>query len=164
MLKLSEIMDLLEVSETDAINAILNLVSPPPPLQLNKTGIDKLPLEMQHQRLRIYGGKLIDADFRCNKCSSQMRLSFNHKNGDATDHHVDNLEVICFSCNRAASKKGTRDINQHFKLATSAIELWKSSNNFPFLEEIRKKANVEQIGGATYLLKYIEKRLLDKKI
>ena len=55
MLKLSEIMDLLEVSETDAINAILNLVSPPPPLQLNKTGIDKLPLEMQHQRLRIYG-------------------------------------------------------------------------------------------------------------
>ena len=93
-----------------------------------------------------------------------MRLSFNHKNADATDHHVDNLEVICFSCNRTASKKGTRDINQHFKLATSAIELWKSSNNFPSLEEIRKKANVEQIGGATYLLKYIEKRLLDKKI
>ena len=164
MLKLSEIMDLLEVSETDAINAILNLVSPPPPPATKQNWNRQTTFGNAAPETKDLWGKLIDADFRCNKCSSQMRLSFNHKNGDATDHHVDNLEVICFSCNRAASKKGTRDINQHFKLATSAIELWKSSNNFPSLEEIRKKANVEQIGGATYLLKYIEKRLLDKKI
>lgn len=88
-----------------------------------------------------------------------MRLSFNHINGNAKDHSIPNLEVVCFSCNRKVSKKGTGDMNHHFKLAMAAIELWKVDYVFPSLEDIRKKAGVKQVGGATYLLKFIKQRL-----
>ncbi len=83
-------------------------------------------------------------------------------NGDATDHRKENLEVICFSCNRAVSKKGTKDNKQHYKIATAAIDLWKEKNDFPSLKEIQERAGVVQIGGATYLIKYLEKRLSKK--
>jgi hypothetical protein len=52
--------------------------------------------------------------------------------------------------------------NQHFKLAVASIDLWKERKQFPLLEEIRIKAGVQQIGGATYLIKYIKKRLEQK--
>lgn len=91
-----------------------------------------------------------------------MRLSFNHINSNSTDHRLENLEVICFACNRSASEKGTKDVDHHYKLAMSAIGLWKSKKIYPGLNEIRDKAGVDQVGGATYLLKFIEKRLTDK--
>ena len=162
MVDLAELMNLLDVKEIDAVKAILNLVSPPPP-----------PATRQNwSRLSTFGNsapttkdlwkKLEESDFRCHRCGSQMRLSFNHINGNAKDHSLENLEVICFACNRAVSQKGTRDVDQHYKLAMAAISLWKDKNTFPSLNEIRDKAGVEQIGGATYLLKYIEKRLKEK--
>jgi len=83
-----------------------------------------------------------------------MRLSFNHINSNPKDHRLENLEVICFACNRLVSQKGTKDNNHHYKSAISAIELWKKGNKYPSLREIRENAGVEQIGGATYLLKF----------
>jgi len=162
MLKLSEVMYLLEVSETDAIKAILNLVSPPPPPATRQNWNRQTTFGNSAPETKDLWEKLVKSNFKCSKCDSQMRLSFNHINSDATDHRIENLEVICFACNRAASTKGTRDMDQHLKLATSAINLWKKNNKFPDLESIRKEAGVEQIGGATYLIKYIEKRLEDK--
>lgn len=143
--KLLEVMELLEVTEMDAIRSILNLVSPPPP-----------PATRQNwTRLSTFGNsapttqdlwkKLEESNFKCHKCGSQMRLSFNHIDGNAHNHGLENLEVICFSCNRAVSKKGTQDINHHYKLALSAIKLWKESSKFPSFEEIRKEARVTQI-------------------
>ncbi len=163
MVKLQELMELLEVTETDAINAILNLVSPPPP-----------PATRQNwTRLSTFGNsapstqdlwkKLEDSDFRCHRCQGQMRLSFNHINGNPKDHRLENLEVICFSCNRAVSTKGTRDNNHHYKLAIAAIHLWKQKGEFPTMAVIKNQAGVEQVGGATYLLKYLENRLSKKK-
>jgi hypothetical protein len=91
-----------------------------------------------------------------------MRLSFNHINGNPKDHNLDNLEVICFACNRSVSKKGTKDSDQHYKLAIAAIELWKELEKFPSFEKVREKAGVDQVGGATYLLKFIQRRLDQK--
>jgi hypothetical protein len=160
VIELKELMNLLDVSETDAIKAILNLVSPPPATRQNWTRLSTFG----HCAPTIHDlwKKLEDADFRCHRCGSQMRLSFNHIDGNATNHELENLEVICFECNRAVSKKGTRDNNQHYKLAMAAISLWKSKGKFASLNEIRDMAEVEQIGGAFYLLKYIERRLSEK--
>ena len=162
MITLSELMKLLDVNKEDAIKAVVTLVSPPPP-----------PATRQNwTRLSTFGNsapttqelwkKLEDVDFRCHRCGSQMRLSFNHMNGDPKDHRISNLEVVCFSCNRAVSTKATVDSDQHFKLVVAAIDLWKEKKQFPSLEEIRIKAGVQQIGGATYLMKYIKKRLEEK--
>jgi hypothetical protein len=163
MHKLSLIMNLLRVKEEDVIKALLNLVSPPPP-----------PATRQNwSRLSTFGNnapstkdlwrKLVDSDFKCHKCGSQMRLSFNHIDGNAKNHDLQNLEVICFACNRRVSKKGTLDENQHYKLAMATFDLWNETKCLPTLEQIRIKAGVKQIGGATYLLKYILARLENQK-
>lgn len=162
MLKLQEIMELLKVSETDAIKAILNLVSPPPPPATRQNWSRQSTFGYSAPSTQDLWMKLVESDFRCHKCQSQMRLSFNHINSDATDHRLENLEVICFDCNRAASEKGTKDTNHHYKLAMAAIELWKESGIYPSLNQIRDKAGVEQVGGATYLLKFIESRIGNK--
>jgi len=163
MNKLKELMELLEVSEEEAIKAILNLISPPPPPATRQNWTRLSTFGNSAPTTKDLWDKLVESDFRCRKCKSQMRVSFNHINGNAKDHSLDNLEVVCFACNREVSNKGTKDKDQHFKLATSALELWKRNKTFPKLEEIRIDANVEQIGGATYLLKFIKKRLESKQ-
>jgi len=163
MANLIEIMELLDVSEEDAIKAILNLVSPPPPPATRQNWTRLSTFGHDAPTTKDLWRKLEEADFRCQKCGSQMRLSFNHINSNPKDHRLENLEVICFACNRLVSQKGTKDNNHHYKLAVSAIELWKKDNNFPSLKEIRENAGVEQIGGATYLLKFIQNRLSTKE-
>ncbi len=162
MINLTEVMHLLDVSETDAIKAILNLVSPPPPPATRENWSRLSTFGHSAPTTKDLWRKLEESDFRCHRCGSQMRLSFNHINGNAKDHSLENLEVVCFSCNRAVSRKRTSDNDQHYKLAIAAISLWKASGSFPSLNEIRDKAGVKQIGGATYLLKYIQRRLLEK--
>ena len=162
MLKLSEIMELLEVSEEDAIKSIFNLVSPPPPPATRQNWSRQSTFGYSAPKSKDLWEKLVSADFRCTKCKSQMRVSFNHINSDATDHRLENLEVIFFACNRGASSKGTIDKNHHVKLAISAMELWKQNLEFPSSVEILRRAQVGQIGGATYLLKFLKKRLSNK--
>ncbi len=159
MEKLRELMTLLDVSEDDAIKSILNLVSPPPPPATRQNWCRLSTFGNSAPSSKELWAKLVEADFKCQKCSSQMRLSFNHIDGNAKNHALTNLEVICFACNRAASKKGTTDENHHYKLVMAAIKLWKENNKFPDFELIRLTAGVKQVGGATYLLKYIQNRL-----
>lgn len=159
IIKLEEIMDLLNVSEEDAIKAILNLVSPPPPPATRENWMRLSTFGNNAPTTKDLWKKLEDSDFKCHKCGSQMRLSFNHINGNPKDHSLGNLEVICYSCNRSLSKKPTLDKNQHLRVALTAIQMWKENKCFPSFTEIKNNAGVKQIGGATYLLKYIKKRL-----
>ena len=153
-------MELLGVSETDAIKAILNLVSPPPPPATRQNWTRLSTFGHDAPTTQDLWKKLEESDFRCHRCGSQMRLSFNHINSNPKDHRLDNLEVICFSCNRSVSQKGTKDNNHHYKLAMAAIELWTENGIYPTLSEIQNRAKVEQVGGATYLLKFIKNRIL----
>ena len=162
MITLNELMKLLDVSEVDAIKAILNLISPPPPPATRQNWMRLSTFGHSAPTTKDLWKKLEDSNFLCHRCGSQMRLSFNHINGNPKDHSLDNLEVICFACNRTVSKKGTKDSDHHFKLAIAAVELWKKYGSFPSFEEIREKAGVDQVGGATYLLKFMRKRLNEK--
>lgn len=159
MEKLEELMTLLDISEEDAIKSILNLVSPPPPPATRQNWCRLSTFGNSAPSSQELWGKLVEADFRCHKCTSQMRLSFNHVDGNAKNHVLSNLEVVCFACNRTVSKKGTSDKNHHYKLVMAAIKLWKQNNQFPDFEHIRKEAGVKQVGGATYVLKFIQNRL-----
>ena len=161
---LLELMNLLDVKEEEAIKAILNLVSPPPPPATRENWMRLSTFGNSAPTTKDLWKRLEDSDFRCHKCRSQMRLSFNHINSNPKDHSLNNLEVICYACNRSLSKKPTVDKNQHLKVAMTAIQIWKETGQFPSFSEIQKKAGVKQIGGATYLLKFIKKRLETKKM
>lgn len=159
MVSLQELMKLLDVSESDAIKAILNLVSPPPPPATRQNWTRLSTFGNSAPTTKDLWKKLEESNFRCHRCGSQMRLSFNHINSNPKDHRLENLEVVCFACNRAVSKKGTQDSDHHYKLAITAIDLWKKTGEFPKLQKLTQVANVKQVGGATYLLKFIENRL-----
>lgn len=156
---LQELMELLGVSEEDAIKSILTLTAPPPPPATRQNWCRLSTFGNSAPSTKDLWQKLVDADFKCGKCSSQMRLSFNHIDGNAKNHLLSNLEVVCFACNRMVSKKGTTDTNHHYKIVSTAIKIWKETGVFPSFEVIRKESGVKQIGGATYLLKFIECRL-----
>ena len=123
MTYLKEIMELLGVSETDAIKAILNLVSPFPPHATIQNWTRLSTFGHDAPTTKDLWKKLEGSDFRCHRCGSQMRLSFNNINSNPKAHRLENLEVICFSCNRSVSKKGNKDNHHHYKLAMAAIEL-----------------------------------------
>lgn len=108
--------------------------------------------------ISVFVGK----DYRCNECGSQRRLSLDHINGDAKDHRVENLQLLCMSCNRAKSKKGTRDKDHLLVIYNATMELCQELAHFPTYKEIQKRAKVEQIGGAKYFLDYIKHRYESK--
>lgn len=80
---MKELMDLLDVSETDAIRAILNLVSPPPPPATRQNWTRLSTFGHSAPMTQNLWQKLDESNFRCRQCGSQMRLSFNHINGNA---------------------------------------------------------------------------------
>ncbi len=84
MITLKELMGFLDVSETDAIRAILNLVSPPPPPATRQNWMRLSTFGNSAPTTQDLWRKLEESGFRCHRCGSQMRLSFNHIN-DSVD-------------------------------------------------------------------------------
>ena len=157
---LKELMQLLDVSEEDAIKSILTAISPPNPATTRQSWTKSSNFGNSAPETKDLWIKLVEADFRCTRCSSQMRLTFNHIDSDSTNHQLDNLEVLCFSYNKSLSSKETVNYDHHYKLAMAAISLWKQNRIFPTNKAIEKEAEVTtQVGAATYLLKYLENRL-----
>jgi len=70
MITLIEIMELLNVSEQDAIRAILNLVSPPPPPATRENWMRLSTFGNSAPTTKDLWQKLEEADFKCQKCGS----------------------------------------------------------------------------------------------
>lgn len=50
----------------------------------------------------------INNDYRCQECGSQRRLWVDHIDGNAKNHSLDNLQLLCMAYNRSKSKKERR--------------------------------------------------------
>jgi hypothetical protein len=70
--------------------------------------------------------------------------------------------VLCASCNRGSNQKATRDIDHQLRVYRATLNLFDATGRFPTPEEIRQQAGLEQIGGPTYLVKYLKARLTKK--
>ena len=159
MEKLNEFISIFEISEDDAIKAILSSITPIPPSSTKQNW----------SRLSTFGNnspatsdlwrKMIESDFRCEKCGSQIRITFNHIDGDAKNHDLSNIEVLCFDCNKSISSKKTLNVNHKYKIAMSCLSLFLENGYFPENKEIIKHCGIDKLGSATYMIKFLKSRL-----
>ena len=154
-----EFVSLMEISEDDAIMALITVFCPPQPGALRDTWLRNTVYGNSAPSTQEIWSLYVKADFRCTKCGGQGRITIDHINGDATDHSPDNLAVLCFDCNREKSSRGTLDKDHRLRVCRSALKLFRQLNRFPAHTEILADSGVNQISGATYMLKYLEKRL-----
>jgi len=78
---------------------------------------------------------------KCSKCGSTTRLEIDHKDGNPTDNHIDNIHLLCKGC--------------HIKKHIRAFELFKYKKKLKLRKE-KKYLNInikcecgEEIKGST---------------
>ncbi|WP_318455571.1 HNH endonuclease [Photobacterium leiognathi] len=165
MKKIKEFLDFVGADEEEALAAILGCF-----------GISQPNATVQYwKRHEAYGKsapttqEVIEVyqlnDYRCQTegCGSQKRLSLDHIDGNAKDHRVENLQLLCMSCNRKKSNKGTKDLNHQLVIYKAAMELRKELGRFPDYSEVKERAGVRQIGGVKYFLDYLKHRDLQSR-
>jgi hypothetical protein len=149
----------LNISEEDAMKALISAFSPGQPPSLRNVWKKSSSYGNSAPTTKEIWLLFEAADFRCTKCGSQRRITLDHIDGNATNHAIENLRVLCYECNRGGNKKATRDVDHQLRIYRATLQLHDQLGRFPTLKEIRKAANVKQIGGATYLVKFLKARL-----
>ena len=99
MISLKEVMEFLGASEEDVIKAIYSTLVP------------TLPASMRQNMLKYHNNlkspiitteeiqdKLEACDFKCQRCRSQFKITFDWINGDKGDYSLENIRFLCFSC------------------------------------------------------------------
>jgi hypothetical protein len=154
-----EFLRLMGISEDDALEGLISHFGPTQPGVLRDVW----------KKRPGYGGKAptapqiwelwVKADFRCVKCRSQRRITLDHIDGNCANHSLDNLQVLCYDCNRAKSRRPTVNHKAQLRLYRSTMKLYRQSGQFPTYKEIRIDSGVRDIKGAIYMLRYLEQRL-----
>ncbi len=157
-----EFLTNLQISEEDALQALLAAFSP----------IQASALKQNWERSKNFGHtapstadiwrKFEESNFRCSKCRSQYRVTLDHADNNPLNHAYDNLVVFCFECNRGRSAKATRDKKHQLRVYLAITEHLRKHSYFPSNKEILDAANIEQIGGSTYMVKWLKDRLTDQ--
>lgn len=104
---------------------------------------------------------MVAADFRCEICHSQYRITIDHKDRDKTNNRVDNLRVLCVACNRAQNSRGVANPNLGLTIYRATLALFDELGRFPTTAEISARCGVPagRFGTAGYLLKFLQTRL-----
>ena len=161
---IKEFIEKIDISQDDALEALLSAFAPAQASALRQGWITHDRFGHSSPSTKDIWKKFEDADFRCNDCGSQYRISLDHIDSNPLNHSLDNLAVLCSACNRGKSSKGTRDKKHQLRIYRAIIEYWNEHEKFPSNSEILTRAGVEQIGGSTYMVKWLEDRLTGKNI
>ena len=162
MSTLKRFIEVSGISEDEALSALIAAISPP---QLG-------PLRQNWMRQPQFGNSapetatlrtLFDsADYRCTQCNSQLRLGLDHRNSDGTDHRLENLQVLCFSCNRAKGRgSGERNLHHGRRLVRAILDLYDEKGVFPSNKSILERSGLTSVGRPE-LVAYLKRRLLEQ--
>ena len=120
-------------------------------------------------RAREYGGYLAtlrEAAFRCTVpgCASQHRLTLDHRDNDAMNSRRENLQVVCFSHNRAKEKTViTKDLSA--MVVRAIFDAIDETGSFPKNTEIAPRMGIKtsQLSGTIYFIHMLRARLDERR-
>ena len=155
-----EFLQKMNISEDDALQALLAAFAPIQASALRQNWIRSSNFGNIAPTTKDIWRKFGEANFKCSDCGSQYRITLDHADNNPLNHSCDNLVVLCFECNRGRSAKATRDKQHQLKIYRAVIEHFHETGVFPTNREIQGRAQVEQIGGSTYMVKWLKDRLV----
>lgn len=159
---LKRFLEVSGVSEDEALSALIAAVSPPQLGPLRQNWMRQPQFGHSAPETSLLRELFDQADYRCTECGSQVRLGLDHRNSDGRDHSRENLQVLCFSCNRAKGRgAGERNLHHGRRLAAAIIELHDEIGRFPTNQEILARSGLTQVGRPE-LVAYLRKRLREE--
>jgi 5-methylcytosine-specific restriction endonuclease McrA len=105
----------------------------------------------------VFRELLEEYNYQCGNCDEASKLTFDHIDGDPTNHDKSNLMVLCFLCNRAKSKKGVKRPNFKVTVFERMIEVLNETGNIPTTVELTRELG--HLSGERYSYKYFRIRL-----
>jgi len=157
------LIELLELSEQDVVQAFLRAFIPIQPGVLRANLMKKNPAITMAPATKVIWGKFIEADYKCTLCGSRRRITIDHLDGDETNHLRQNLRVVCYNCHRKDSLNVLDGETATLRIFRAFVRLHAELGRTPTDQEIKKAARVSQIGGATYLLKFLREMVRRKE-
>ena len=152
---IKEFIEKIDISQDDALEALLSAFAPPNPAPLRQSWRLNSRFGNSAPTTPDIWRKYEDADFRCSDCGSQYRITLDHVDSNPSNHSLDNLAVLCSACNRGKSSKATRDKKHQLRIYKTIIEYWNEHKKFPSNDEIITRSGVEQIGGSGYMVQMV---------
>lgn len=150
-----DFLSLLDIPEDEALKAMLSAFGPANPGALRGSWKQRKNYGTPPSTQEIW--KLFkDSDFRCSKCKSYLRITLDHANKNAKDDTLDNYKVLCFACNRASGKGTFKSRHPNVRIYCAAMKLYQLLGRWPKDKEIRNEAQVDDLSGATYLVRFLE--------
>jgi hypothetical protein len=141
--RINRLIDIIGASEDEALSALLSAFTPPQPGVTSANWKSSSRFGNSAPTTKELWGILETADFRCSNCQSQLRITFDHADGDSTNHARTNLRVLCFTCNRAASRKATEDFAAGVRIYETAVALFEETTRFHLIKTL-KRSGVKQ--------------------
>jgi len=157
---LIRLIDLLNLTETELLKAVISEFSPCQPSALYGAWKKRAGYAPPESTALIW--ELFDlADFKCTSkgCGSPHRISLDHINRDKMDSSRKNLRVLCFSCNRARVGMA-RKKHLSAEVVKAVFDLIDTQERFPSNQEIAKRIDISpsQLGGTIYFIRVLRKR------
>jgi hypothetical protein len=155
MNQLLRLIEILGISEDEAMRALLSAFA----------SVQPGPMRQGFLKRPEYGGApetneiwdlLVRSDFRCAECGTHFDLTLDHVDKDTRNNHIDNLRVFCRDCNRSVNSRGLVNKHANLRIYKAIIELMTELGRFPTPIEIRVRADVSQLSGAIYLIRFFE--------
>jgi len=161
MEELKRMMDLLGISEEDAMNLVLSGVSPSQPGGVRQAWRGMDYYGRSAPSASDIWGLYVEADFRCTECGSQVRTTVDHIDGNPKNHDLSNLRVLCLSCNLARRRgRGVRFPNRGLTIYRFVVAHMGEHGEFPTNRQILDGTGIDKLAVSTYLVKYLRARLV----
>ena len=160
--KVEEFMEWLDIPEEEALQALLSAFVAPQPGTIRQNWTRLTTFGNSAPTTTEIWKKFVDADFKCGDCDSQLRITLEHKDGNASNHKLDNLEVLCYQCNRGRSSKATEIRNKKTKVYLVIMQYWKKHKKVPKESEIQKIMGIKTTIDY-YMLEWMKRKLEGKK-
>src|SRR6266446_4420993 len=102
MPKLHRLIDILGISEEESIRALLSAFASVQPGPTRKKLLDRADYGSAPSTSEIWE-LFSSSGFRCSSCGSHGDLTLDHIDRDTRNGQIENLRVLCNSCNRSIS-------------------------------------------------------------